>query len=453
MADKTRSKGRALSLPGGVLPGAAATEPVPQPDATSPPAPAGTNNAEMGTTLALILKRLDGLEEVRAAMRRIEEKTATFFSDYEQDMVIMKKQLEENKTTRQEATRELTTMKRDLQVTQNELAVTIETNKRLETQINDLVNIQRIRNIRLDGKKETQNENLKSAVLELSSDLGLTDITMADIEAAYRVGKPNQQNTRPRTILITFNTERLRNKFFFARASLKNKDKYKGIFLNDDVSLITRKQRDDYRAVAALARQDGATVRVHTDGIVLDGEKYLLTEPQSLPEKYGISKAKTFELNGEVYFASEASFLSNFSPSTILDGNTIYRTAEHLYQARKCEHVGALDKKKLVLAAPTALEAKRIADKIGETAEWRTVRDRVMEEVIEAKFDQNPELAKKLTDTGEMMLNEATHNDHFGIGVTLLAREIKDKSYRGTNMLGRLLMAKRTSIKATNIKK
>ena len=71
-----------------------------------------------------------------------------------------------------------------------------------------------------------------------------------------------------------------------------------------------------------------------------------------------------------------------------------------------------------------------------------------MTKVIEKKFDQNPNLAKLLLDTGDMQLNEATHNQHFGIGVPLHSREIQDKSYRGNNQLGHILVAKRDSIRA-----
>ena len=187
---------------------------------------------------------------------------------------------------------------------------------------------------------------------------------------------------------------------------------------------------------------------MHTDGVVLGGKKYLLTEPHTLPDRYSINKAKTFEYGGEIYFASEASFLSNFAPSPIVEGDIIYSSAEHMYQAYKCRQAQAFDKMKAVIAAPTPLEAKRIADSIQETPEWRKDRDTIMKKVVSDKFDQNPELRDLLLETGDKPLNEATHNDHFGIGVALMAREIRDKSYRGANVLGVLLVNKRTSIRA-----
>ena len=119
-----------------------------------------------------------------------------------------------------------------------------------------------------------------------------------------------------------------------------------------------------------------------------------------------------------------------------------------MYQAQKCRQAQAYGMEKRVIAAPTPLEAKRIADALGDTPEWRQVRDGIMGKIVMEKFKQNPKLAQQLLDTGDIPLNEATHNDHFGIGVTLLSREIKDKSYRGSNKLGQILVSTRTDIKA-----
>ena len=51
--------------------------------------------------------------------------------------------------------------------------------------------------------------------------------------------------------------------------------------------------------------------------------------------------------------------------------------------------------------------------------------------------------------TGDLVLNEATHNTYFGIGVPLHSRQILEKSYTGTNKLGSLLVKKRESLKAS----
>ena len=453
MADNKRTRGRSASMASpaagaGPLPlsqPALPASPAARPQAPPPPPPqAMDQTSTTEAKLDLIITRLDSLDDMKAAMIKQEGRHEEMRRDHNEGLARLTKLLEENRVAHN-------TDRRDLQITRRELVNVKEQYRRLELQVNDIVNHQRICNVRIDGKKEEAGENLKRFVVELSAAMGVGNMTQADVVTTYRMGKQPNNNARQRarTIFVTFVNQRARNAFYFARTKLKNQEMYRGVYINDDVTQTTRRQREDYRAVAALARQNGTEVRVHTDGLVLDGKKYLLTEPNTLPDQYSLNKAKTVEIGGEIYFSSEASFLSNFAPSPIVEGDIIYSTAEHMYQAYKCRQARAYDKLKDVIAAPTPLEAKRVAEAIQETPEWRKERDTVMRKVVSEKFDQNVELRDLLIKTGVKPLNEATHNDHFGIGVTIMAREIKDKSYRGANMLGIILAEKRAGILAT----
>lgn len=444
-----------------------------QPAASPPrqPASAATTGdaGNMDAKLNRILVRLEGLESGVSTLKEavtatndavndtnvlmntangtittITTDNATFRADYDTDIARLTTLLEESRVAHE-------CDKREHLVVKAQLSVMREVNTRLNTQLNDMENKLRIRNVRLDGKPEEMGEDLFRYVADIASRIGVSNMARGDLSAVYRVGARQHQDRhahpRPRTIMVVFMTEFIRNKFFFARTKLKTVDSLRGVYLNDDVTAITRKQREDYRSVAVLARSLHADVRIHTDGIVLDGTKYRLTEQDSLPSKYSLARAKTVEEGGEIYFSSEHSFLSNFSPSPIIDCDTVFPTAEHMYQSLKCKHAGESLLYERVIAAPTPLEAKRLADGIRETPEWRTARDTVMARVVKEKFAQNTHLAVKLLKTGDIKLNEATRNDHYGIGVNLHAREIADKSYRGTNMLGVILMARRSELR------
>lgn len=411
-----------------------------------------------------ILVRLDGLESGVATLKEAVSATndsvndtnalvsntsdsvttivadgASFRTGYDADIARLTGLLEETRRDRDSE-------RRQNLIVSAQLASAVESNRRLEAQLNTLENRSRVRNIRLDGKQEVEGEDLFKYVADIANKIGVNSLARGDIAAVYRIGSwlsDGRARLRPRTIMIVFSNENARNRLFFARTKLKNVDWLRGVYLNDDVTVVTRKQREDYRSVAALARSLHADVRVHTDGILLDGVKYRLTESHTLPAKFSVERAKTVEEGGELYFSSEYSFLSNFSPSPIVVGDTVFHTAEHMYQSLKCKHSGDEQLKDRIIVAPTPLEAKRLADGVKESPEWRANRDAVMTRVIQEKFAQNPHLAAKLMKTGDRKLNEATRNDHFGIGVNLHAREISDKSYRGTNMLGNILMAQR----------
>lgn len=452
MIEKTRSRVRAASLTGTLTaspPGAADNTLA---NDTSPATQQKVHKTKVKekkkeATLEDVLKRLDGLEDISTALANLQRKYDEDRDRHEREMSNLIKLLDENRHARANDQREL-------MITKRLLDNTMEIKKRMQAQMNEIENRMKCCNLKIDGKPEEEGEDLRKYVSDVATAIGATAIGPNDLISAHRIGK-RQENAsnarqRPRPILIGFTNIQKRNKMYYARANLKNSTQHHGIYLNDDVTIITRKQREDYRSVAALARGDGAEVRVHSDGIVLDGKKYLLSEPNTLPGQYSLARAKMVELNGDLYFASEHAFLSNFHYSPIILQDTVYDTAEHLYQALKCEHAGDNHRLDRVLAATTPLEAKRVADALAESPEWRARKEEVMTRVVGLKFDQNPTLARLLLNTGDKPLKEATFNDYFGIGATLHGREVKDKSYRGANKLGNILMTKRASMRTEN---
>ena len=396
-----------------------------------------------------VLERLMGIETNYNNLVELRQADAAHHGRHEGNMSKILAFMEESR-------REGLKDKRELQITKHQLAISLERNRRLEHRVNGIENQLRERNMRVDGKPEDNNEDLLHFVLGLGNQLGIVNPTRNDIESIHRIGKLQQQqqqqrvrNTnvnRPRTIMVKFTSLYTRNKYLFARSSLNRVEGFRGIYLNDDVTQMTRKMRDDYRSVATLARDAGEQVRMHRDGVVINGHKYLLTDPHTLPKKYTLADAKTVPKGGEIYFHSEHSFLSNFAPSPITEGRDTYLTAEHLYQTYKCKHANEHEKVRQIVLATTPLEAKKIADGITETQSWKNIRDEVMANVITMKFDQNNDMAQLLKETGDVPLNEATRNAHFGIGVGLHGHEIKDRAYQGANILGRILVAKRTGL-------
>jgi ribA/ribD-fused uncharacterized protein len=84
-----------------------------------------------------------------------------------------------------------------------------------------------------------------------------------------------------------------------------------------------------------------------------------------------------------------------------------------------------------ILATKTAGEAKKIGKTVTLRKNWNQIREEVMETGLRAKFQQNPELKKRLIDTGDVNLIEGnTWGDTFW-------GEVDGK---GQNKLGKLLM-------------
>ena len=91
------------------------------------------------------------------------------------------------------------------------------------------------------------------------------------------------------------------------------------------------------------------------------------------------------------YFRGEYEFLSNFYPTKVVFDGITYYNAESAYQAQKC----FLQTDRLRFALLSADEAKRLGQKIEIRSDWDEIKYRVMEQVVYAKFAQNPVLIYK----------------------------------------------------------
>lgn len=133
-------------------------------------------------------------------------------------------------------------------------------------------------------------------------------------------------------------------------------------------------------------------------------------------------------------FRGEYAFLSNMYESPITLGGVSYTCAEAAFQAVKLK-----DKTQRTqfqnISGPAA---KALGRRVHLREDWDEIRLDVMRWIIHEKFRQNPLLATKLIQTGNIRLVEGnTWNDRFW-GVC---------NGTGENWLGRILMAERIKIK------
>lgn len=125
---------------------------------------------------------------------------------------------------------------------------------------------------------------------------------------------------------------------------------------------------------------------------------------------------------GPIYFYDRPSdrvkeehiFLNNFYYSPFIIDGIEFKTVEHYYQAKKFTG----DKFTQVQQTPTPDEAKKLAHEFScDEEEWSQIKDNVMREALEAKFNQNPDLKQQLLDTGSNKLIEDSSRDPYWGGV------------------------------------
>jgi len=134
-------------------------------------------------------------------------------------------------------------------------------------------------------------------------------------------------------------------------------------------------------------------------------------------------------------FVGEYRWLSNFYPAPMEYEGRRYGSSEAAYQASKYPEAERDEFTKLDADASKKLSRKKGVDQKW----WDERKERVMREVVWAKFMQNPALAAKLLATGERHLEETNWwGDKFW-GVS---------GGEGKNVLGLILMDTRARLRA-----
>lgn len=140
------------------------------------------------------------------------------------------------------------------------------------------------------------------------------------------------------------------------------------------------------------------------------------------------------------WFREEYEFLSNFYPSKVIFDGITYYNSEAAYQAQKCK----THEERKAFEKLSSDEAKRLGQKVEKRSDWDDVKFGIMEQVVYAKFAQNPTLAQDLLDTGDKVLKEGNYWKDVYWGVDIRTGE-------GENNLGRILMALRDYFRQNGI--
>lgn len=102
-------------------------------------------------------------------------------------------------------------------------------------------------------------------------------------------------------------------------------------------------------------------------------------------------------------FTGDYYFLSNFYMAPVSYNGWDYTNNEAAFQAQKTKN-RRLRFQLFSKASPS--EAKATGRKIDLRSDWEEVKDKVMYEIVLAKFTQNPDLKEKLLATGDEHLEE-----------------------------------------------
>ncbi len=135
-------------------------------------------------------------------------------------------------------------------------------------------------------------------------------------------------------------------------------------------------------------------------------------------------------------FRGEYHFLSNFYEAPVEYGGFRYLNNEAAFQAQKC----LSDEERQAFFFVSAARAKSMGRRVLLRADWESVKVGLMEDIVRAKFTQNPELAALLLATGDKKLLEGNtwHDTFWGV---------ESDTHQGENHLGKILMKIREELR------
>lgn len=131
-------------------------------------------------------------------------------------------------------------------------------------------------------------------------------------------------------------------------------------------------------------------------------------------------------------FRGEYFFLSNFFSAPVTYDGFTFQNNEAAFQAAKCP--ARMDE----FCSLNPSEAKKLGRRVQLRTDWEEVKDSVMYIICTNKFVQNPELLRKLLETGDAELIEG---NTWGDRIWGVCRGV------GENRLGKILMRVRSELR------
>lgn len=219
-------------------------------------------------------------------------------------------------------------------------------------------------------------------------------------------------------------------------------DRKTSYFISDDIPFEVRGLRQKLKNIKESATKLNIDSRVVGNKILLNGKIFTATDLDGLNDDLLDGAAQIKKVEGGLAYRGEEAFLSNFHYAPFVLDDHRFVSVEQYYQYKKCLRLGHINMAAKILRTPKPLQAKTLGDKFDDTEsdDWMEDRAQCMLNGTVAKFTQNPGLAKRLIDTGECGLYEATTDKYFGAGIGLGSNLWLTGNWTGENAAGKICM-------------
>lgn len=147
----------------------------------------------------------------------------------------------------------------------------------------------------------------------------------------------------------------------------------------------------------------------------------------------------------------ENGYLSNWYPAKFEYAGQVYTSTEQFMMAQKAMVFRDYTNYRKIMQTNDLANIKAFGRKVQpyDDAIWSQIRGYIMRCGIRAKFQQNPDILKRLLETGNKVLAECSARDKvWGIGLGITNKDVQNPlRWNGKNLLGIVLMQVRTDLR------
>ena len=311
----------------------------------------------------------------------------------------------------------------EIQDLQQKVELLEKRNIELEEHIQRLETYSRKNNLLIKGLPETgpDEDVVQISKNFLANTLKLQNPGDIILQAAHRLGKPPHLQAksarRPRGIIVHCLSLSDRSNTWRNRFKLKGSP----FILTEDFPPPIQAKRRKLEPFFKAAKRHRSVGKCSLQGdvLIIDGQKYTVDTLDSLPHglntaNLGRCSEKRLQYCDGTAFFGRDSFLSNFHPCRIEEGNLTFPTVEHYFQYKKALYFQDDRTALAIYKACSPAQAKALSYQIKDfdLELWKSVASQNMLKACTKKFQQNDELGQKLKETTGILV-EANPKDTF----------------------------------------
>ena len=409
--------------------------------AASPRTPSGGSQKKEPSDLQRVFDKLDSLES------RLESKLDDAIKSQEVNSSNMSERVGKSEEQGLVLDEKVSALKEDTEGIRMQVKVQGARLVDIEDKIERIEREKRRNILVIDGYQEKEGERVHDILGKVLVDLNVGFNSGVCTVVSRRGKQPGDNkrdnNNRPRTrpIVVFFPSQAEKSSIFRNLKNLKDKEEWRNIFFNDDLTEQQANEQRDLRALAAYAKNKGFNASVRAGFLCLDGRRYRYDEIHRLPEGITLINAKNLHILDDkaIVFQSPHSPLSNLYPCNITFRGDTFLSAEGAFQFSRASVSGYHRVAQLIKSERNAFKVKSMARDLKASAAWEDMAEQVMREILIEKFKRNKFCCSFILATGTRALFEGTGDRRWGCGIQISKAHLITFKNPGRNLLGHLL--------------